>query len=43
MQKYSDEHSWRFNLRGLKIGDRFYSLILNNKIRTKYRDLVNGN
>lgn len=43
LQKYSDEHSWRFNLRGLKVGERFYSLILNNKKRTKYRNLVNGN
>lgn len=40
MQKYVDEHVYRFNLRHLKDGDRFGHLLANSGVRTKYKDLI---
>lgn len=42
ISKYSDEHMWRFNNRGLTSGERFYSLLLNSRRRITYIDLING-
>lgn len=40
MQKYVDEHVYRFNLRGMKEGERFNYLLANSNVRTKYKDLI---
>ena len=42
MQKYADEFAFRFNLRGMKNGERFNYLLLNSDKRTKYRELTNA-
>lgn len=40
IQKYVDEHVFRFNLRDLKTSDRFNHLLANSQVRTKYKQLT---